>query len=581
MRNSKTISDKNSILLYRVGPVLCCSPTRSVESVVVPPVMKKPPGVNDLRPGVFRHVNGIVNIVDLRVAFGADIKPRNSAGRIIIVNLKTGSPGFWVDEIIDVIELPDKGWGQLPVLIPRDIFERILLLNEKILLYCEFEKLNECRKIGYLREYIEKLVEVESNKDKTIPINKERQGEDSQLQSHKLVSGKNKLDEKHDAKFNLKKSLHAQSPLNSDSDSVPGNKIMPEPESLTSDKSLDINPQLQTGKNTAINVANDLKSNIGKTITSEAGSVAVGGVDKVAGRNRLDDIGQGAFSQNNDLYGKYMVNSEGHGPEAIAQSGLIQAEYSDDDSTWKMSIVLIIMALLLALAVFYFLDYNPSSHEPSVASRVIAEDGASLTDIEELVTIDARTTIAHDAVPEMNDHSDKVIITDTGLLKSKVELSADDAAYADPDSMLKEGGVSIEKDDEGYVILLDQSKGDSGEAVFDKVDGQGEVAPEIAKPEISQTPAVEKDLASEFVTKENELSELNNKYLLDDKALNNNVSRRQVIHIVVKGDTLWHIARRYIHNPYRYPELARLSNIRNPDLIYPGQRVKIIILGDL
>jgi len=46
-------------------------------------------------------------------------------------------------------------------------------------------------------------------------------------------------------------------------------------------------------------------------------------------------------------------------------------------------------------------------------------------------------------------------------------------------------------------------------------------------------------------------------------------------HIVVKGDTLWDITRRYIGNPYRYPELARLSQIRNPDLIYPGDRVKI------
>jgi len=50
----------------------------------------------------------------------------------------------------------------------------------------------------------------------------------------------------------------------------------------------------------------------------------------------------------------------------------------------------------------------------------------------------------------------------------------------------------------------------------------------------------------------------------------------QLVHTVVRGDTLWHIAQRYIHNPYRYPELARLNKIRNPDLIYPGDRVRII-----
>jgi len=50
---------------------------------------------------------------------------------------------------------------------------------------------------------------------------------------------------------------------------------------------------------------------------------------------------------------------------------------------------------------------------------------------------------------------------------------------------------------------------------------------------------------------------------------------REIIHIVVRGDTLWAIAERYVQDPFRYPELARLSHIENPDLIYPGDRVRI------
>jgi nucleoid-associated protein YgaU len=49
----------------------------------------------------------------------------------------------------------------------------------------------------------------------------------------------------------------------------------------------------------------------------------------------------------------------------------------------------------------------------------------------------------------------------------------------------------------------------------------------------------------------------------------------EVIHVVVSGDTLWHIARRYLGNPFRYPELAALSRIVNPDMIYPGDIVRI------
>jgi len=50
----------------------------------------------------------------------------------------------------------------------------------------------------------------------------------------------------------------------------------------------------------------------------------------------------------------------------------------------------------------------------------------------------------------------------------------------------------------------------------------------------------------------------------------------EIIHIIVKGDTLWAIAKHYLQNPFLYPELAKLSKIENPDLIYPGNRVRII-----
>ena len=58
------------------------------------------------------------------------------------------------------------------------------------------------------------------------------------------------------------------------------------------------------------------------------------------------------------------------------------------------------------------------------------------------------------------------------------------------------------------------------------------------------------------------------------------VVQREIVHIVVRGDTLWDIAARYVHDPFRYPELARLSRIRDPDRIYPGDRVRILVVQD-
>jgi len=49
----------------------------------------------------------------------------------------------------------------------------------------------------------------------------------------------------------------------------------------------------------------------------------------------------------------------------------------------------------------------------------------------------------------------------------------------------------------------------------------------------------------------------------------------EIVHLVRRGDTLWDIAAKYLGNPFRYPELARNSAIHNPNLINPGDVVRI------
>jgi len=51
---------------------------------------------------------------------------------------------------------------------------------------------------------------------------------------------------------------------------------------------------------------------------------------------------------------------------------------------------------------------------------------------------------------------------------------------------------------------------------------------------------------------------------------------KEIKHVVVSGDTLWDIAAQYLGDPFQYPELARLSQIRDPDLIYPGDVIRIV-----
>ena len=55
----------------------------------------------------------------------------------------------------------------------------------------------------------------------------------------------------------------------------------------------------------------------------------------------------------------------------------------------------------------------------------------------------------------------------------------------------------------------------------------------------------------------------------------NNNSSQGRYYTVVRGDTLWAIAKRYYGNGSEYPRIAKANNIANPDIIHVGQKLLI------
>ena len=145
---------ENALLRFRVGPVLCCAPSLPVLSIITPPKLTHLPGSDRSSPGIFKHGSNIVKAFDLRQKFGIDSADQTQPGNLVITKIENGSIAFWVDQILDVIEFPAQGWGNLPALVPRGVFSRTLLLDKKIHLYSEFEKLVTISDLGYLRHYL-------------------------------------------------------------------------------------------------------------------------------------------------------------------------------------------------------------------------------------------------------------------------------------------------------------------------------------------------------------------------------------------------------------------------------------------
>jgi len=64
------------------------------------------------------------------------------------------------------------------------------------------------------------------------------------------------------------------------------------------------------------------------------------------------------------------------------------------------------------------------------------------------------------------------------------------------------------------------------------------------------------------------------------KRVEREVQQYDVINYTVKkGDTLWEIAERYLGSGKKHPQIAQENNIKNPDLIYPGQVFRITTGG--
>ncbi len=544
-------SKQQSLLTFRVGPVLCCAPSLPVRSIITPPKLTHTPGSDASQPGIFKHASHIVKVLNLRKKFGIEQSEQTQPGNFIITIFEKESFAFWVDQILDVFDFPSEGWGNLPAAIPRGVFSRTLLLNKKIHLYCEFANLATINDLGYLKHYIQQLKQ-QTQKQTSADI----------PDVSNTANIKNTSDEKPTIKPAIKTETeekeHKQSSSINNIEAAKSNKN----NSITKSSSHDID--LKQAKKTTIKQTINKPPSIKEKIQSSATATpASKQVQHPIPHNVVHKQNKHEFEPRTNTATKITQEKI----FANKTSNSTKSDLDDKTETPSIAFILFLIFILGSLATgFYYLFAEDSSRSKNYTNEIqktksILEVDSPVHKINNFIpNVEiTETTISDNSEENLPAIEDKLIEnteyqTKTTQLDTEIQKSGNDSD-TENNSLYR---ADITQFDNEITITIHQPVVEEEKQQTEKIIPLQPVAENIINETVLTTPPVK-------TLKHDELS----KTIPAEKIIS------EVIHTVVKGDTLWAIAKKYVNDPFLYPELARLSNIKNPHRIYPGNRVRI------
>jgi len=634
-----SLHDNDALLTYRVGPVLCCGPTLPVVTIIPPPALTQLPGTNIAEPGIFKHGTYIVSATDLRHRFGVKQENWNQPAKVIIAqhdDLKL-TRGYFVDEIKDVIRFPEKGWGQLPTHLPRGVFSRTLLLNDHIYLYAEFEKLSQLQGTGYLTDYIIHLEKLEEEKKQAVTKSTAKSSIEKQTTST-LKTSEKQINTSQVKSSSLSSSSKAEAELPIIEEVTSEAQISTEPNKFNLDKPTPDKPNSKKSNPDKSNneistaLANEINKKLNESATKVSEKISetidkgtikkstinippatsqptpsklkvglkanhthdkTNSTENASIKNTIDSLPSKTTTKT-DIKSVQEFSSENYPNDKVtAKNKSITPDISKDESSIFPIFIIFLFLFLIAAAVYFALNYSSgylSESSPVENEKPLAR---SYKDTSTTYT-DNKTTALPDTniITESDDQTKKEIIANQSINKIKssesesnniginvapLDSSNGKSTLLSTKDTKNEYHASIQHDDDTITIELDgplppQINTDKLNNI-DKISSEKSNAIDFSEPENeAQQPTDE----IKIVIEPSESKEINTQTSSIPKNIQQDTNSFEIVHIIVKGDTLWAIAKYYLLNPYRYPELAKLSKIHNPDLIYPGNRVRII-----
>jgi chemotaxis signal transduction protein len=523
----------SSLLIFQVGQFRFCVDAVEAEAIIESPEISSVPMAPKSIAGVFSYRGSVAVVVNLRRKFGLPDPSKKLSGQIILTRIDEELKGFLVDEVLDILKNVDLKWQTLPQLGTSAISSHTVIKDNGIFFHTDFPTLFAAPDSGDLGAFLLAATgdgqNHESPETRLSQSRKENRSGQKPQETDCGESEKSSLNAR--AKETATRSRR-ESPVN-----VPAAPDVPE-DSIRS-KAARVKTHLQRGR--FKHHGRDLNSNKKRTapVNRPTGSITPIGNRKhirqpttktqlpgaLAGRSRRT-AGIHQFHQRNDMV------------------------RSDKSATlWpKLAAGLLFLVVIPALTVWFW-PRDSLSLEPYSPAAVSEKFPASAEPPgEELptgITDSVRQEPGIVTPAEISKVARKDSITPISSAGMAREINRQ-PDWADPATATDEV-ASLPLTDQ--TAEPDPATGGQAKEIL-RVDTE-DFTLTVVRPAPPVKEAAARDTRTKWTTDE-------------------------LIHIVVRGDTLWDIAAHYLGDPFRYPELAELSRIKDPHWIYPGDVIRIV-----
>lgn len=591
---------------------MCCAPVRDVDSIVIPQALNHLPGQAPDVAGVFQYRSQTVSVHKLHTKFGLPELEDQTKGRIIMAYTVHGLTGFWADEIEEITSGYEAHWSAPPGFVDGNIFDKTLMWREKLLLHTDFDRIFAMRDAAPLTNWI-----VEHGEE----LNSEKKPDKQESHDESAVSDEASNVVDLPVELSQEDALSVASSLTDESkaeiDIAQEAPPAAEAEINVADETGEADDEIKVVAEEAFVDVSDLDVSKDSEIVLDQAS-EVDDVESAEENYQLqgeeaetDEVDDSLYYQALDALGADtdVASSETHEPDVELtedkQAHIEQLESGE------------ISGLLNR-------DVENTPHEDLNENFV--------EETEALIEVKSEPIEIEPVVDEYQIEKIEPIIPEESINPAESREGSGEDLYKDKSSSYKMiSGVSaliVVAAISGYIIF----GGDEG---VEQAAVPGVAEAEISAPAVTQiaeiiTPddVTDSTIASANVgldvTEQSSLpdsasssslqtleevveAEFNksiqsnngalgstkkkgNASIIEDKPqdmvpIKTTISESPLkplepqlpvwgVHVVSKGDTLWHLATRYLNNPFRYVELANWSDIKNPDRIYPGENVK-------